>query len=102
MLIKNHEERRDNVTLDAKIKLLKIIEQTTGITKADWIKNEIKDPIKGVLCDFVGFVKDNKIVGWLGELDEFGYIREFCEGRRDLDIKNLQGYLDTIKDSLIH
>ena len=102
MLIKNREERRETVTLDTKIMLLRIVEQIANTTEANWLKDEIKDPIKDSLCDFVGYVRANKIVGWLGELDEFGFIQEFCEGKHDLDIKSLKEFLNAIKNSLFH
>ncbi len=100
MLIKNHEERREIVTLDATIKILNLIKHTISLTEADWLKDEIKDSIKGSLFDFIDFVRDNRIIGWLGELKEFGYIQEFCDGKINMGIKSLQEYLAVIKDSL--
>lgn len=100
MLIKNHKERRKTVTINATIKLHCLIKHTTNITEANWLKDEIKDSIKNSLFDFIDFVRDNKIIGWLGELNEFGYIQDFCDGKRDIDIKSLHEYLAVINDSL--
>lgn len=100
MLIKNYEERRDIVVRDAKIMLLNIINQTTDITNANWQNNGTKNSVKSSLNGFIAFVRDNKIVGWLGELDEFGYIQDFCNGKHDLDIDNLKDCLEAIRNSL--
>ena len=101
MLKKDHKKRRETVAQRALQKLLDIIQHTDFITVADWQKVEVSDPIKKSLCDFVDFVRNRKIVSWLGELNEFGFIQEYCEGKCCLDIKSLQGYLNTIKNGLV-
>jgi hypothetical protein len=101
MLKKGHKLRRESFPQRALQILLDIIQHTDYITVDNWQKIEVSDPIKKSLCDFVDFVRNRRIIGWLGKLNEFGFIQEYCKDKRSLDIKSLQDYLNTIKDSLI-
>ena len=101
MLKKTSKEKREDVRRQTLQKILDITQHTSCITESNWQRIEVSDPIKKSLCDFVRFVRNRKIISWLGELNEFGFIQEYCEDKRYLDIKSLQEYLNTIKDSLI-
>lgn len=101
MLIKKNDKKREAVYRQALQKLLDTTQHTDYITEVNWQNVVIKDSIRKSLHDFVDFVRDNRIVSWLGKSDEFGYIQSFCNDIHDLDIKSLQEYLNTIKNDLI-
>ena len=101
MLKKDHKKRRKEVNRQALIKILDIIGRTTYITEADWQKVEVLNSIKKSLCGFVRFVRNRRILGWLGELNGFGFIEDFCKGKRNLDITSLREYINTIYGSLL-
>lgn len=101
MLIKKNDKKRKAVAREALIKILNIKEHTDNITEANWQKVANLNSIKKSLRDFVDFVRNRNIISWLGKLNEFGIIEDFCKGKRNLDIESLREYIYTIYGKLM-